>query len=214
MREYVLLAVLSYHRQAPAYHAQQQQNDWTEHFQPPAAERSVGIMGLGVMGQAAAASLAAHGFAVSGWSRGAKRIDNVRCFHGKQGLGPFLRATEILVCLLPLTSETENILDERLFAQLPTGASLINVARGAHLVEADLLEALASGQIAYATLDVFATEPLPGDHGFWRHPQITMTPHVASISDPRSVADQVIENIRRARDGETLLNQVDRLRGY
>ena len=214
MREYVLLAVLSQHRHVPAYQAQQRQGDWREHFQVPAAERSVGIMGLGVLGQAIAAALVAQGFAVSGWSRRAKQIDNVRCYHGREGLAAFLGGTEILVCLLPLTPETENILDGRLFAQLPQGACLINVARGGHLVEADLLAALDKGQIAHATLDVFRTEPLPQDHPFWQHTQITITPHVASISDPRSVADQIIENIRRVGAGEALLNEVDRVRGY
>lgn len=214
MCEYVLLAVMGYHRQAPAYLAQQQQGVWAELHQVSAAERSVGVMGLGVLGQAAAKQLAGLGLSVSGWSRGPKKLDGVRCYHGVDGLAAFLKATEILVCLLPLTAETENILDRRLFDLLPKGASLINVARGAHLVEQDLLDALASGQIGHATLDVFQTEPLPEDHPFWQHRQITVTPHVASISDPRSVADQIIENIRRAKAGEALLNQVDPARGY
>jgi len=214
MREFVLLAVLSQHRQVPTYQAQQRRGEWTEHFQAPAAERQVGIMGLGVLGQACGAALVAQGFAVSGWSRGPKHIEGMRCYHGGAGLASFLAASEILACLLPLTPATENILDAALFAQLPDGASLINVARGAHLVEGDLLAALDSGRMAHATLDVFRTEPLPRGHPFWAHPRISITPHVASISDPRSVADQIIENIRRAGVGETLRNQVDPARGY
>jgi len=214
MCEYILLAVLGYHRQAAAYRAQQQQGVWADLHQVAAAERAVGIMGLGVLGQAAARQLAGLDFAVRGWSRSAKQLDGVRCYYGDEGLAPFLKETEILACLLPLTAATENILDRQLFAAMPKGACLINVARGGHLVEGDLLAALASGQIAHATLDVFRTEPLPNDHPFWQHPQITVTPHVASISDPRSVADQIIENIRRDKAGETLLNQVDPARGY
>ncbi len=214
MQEFVLMAVLNHHRRAPTYRAQQQRGDWQEHYQPPAAERVVGIMGLGVLGQACGAVLVGQGFAVSGWSREPKQIEGMCCYHGAAGLTSFLAASEILVCLLPLTPETENILDARLFAQLPDGASLINVARGDHLVEGDLLAALDSGRMAHATLDVFRSEPLPQGHPFWSHPRITITPHVASISDPRSVADQIIENIRRAGLGETLLNQVDPVRGY
>lgn len=214
MQEFVLMAVLNHHRRAPTYRAQQQQGDWQEHYQPPAAERAVGIMGLGVLGQACGATLMGQGFAVSGWSREPKQIEDMRCYHGAAGLTSFLAASEILVCQLPLTPATENILDAALFAQLPDGASLINVARGAHLVEGDLLAALDSGRMAHATLDVFRTEPLPRGHPFWAHPRISITPHVASISDPRSVADQIIENIRRAEVGETLLNEVDPARGY
>ncbi len=214
MTEYVLLSVLSYHRQVPTYRAQQQRRVWQHQHQISARERSVGLLGLGVLGQAAATQLVALDFTVSGWSRGPKRLDGVHCYHGAEGLAPFLAASDILVCLLPLTGETENILDRKLFAQLPQGANLINVARGGHLVESDLLAALESGQLAHATLDVLRAEPPADDHPFWAHPQITLTPHVASISDPRSVADQIAENIRRARAGEALLNQVDPARGY
>ena len=141
-------------------------------------------------------------------------MPGIDCFHGADGLEPFLNRTEILVCLLPLTAATAGILDERLFDALPDGAWLINVARGNHLVEDDLLAALASGRLAGATLDVFADEPLPASHPFWPHPAITITPHIAAISDPRSIAKQVAENITRLRDGRALINVVDPGAGY
>jgi len=214
MSEYVLFHVLRFHRNQHLYDRQQRSHTWLEHPQPAPGECRVGIMGLGVLGGDAARTLAAHGFEVAGWSRTAKTIDGVETFHGAQGLAAFLGRTEILVCMLPLTPDTAGILDATLFAALPAGASLINCARGGHLVEDDLSPALDAGRLAAATLDVFAHEPLAGDHPFWDDPRICVTPHIASISDPRSVADQVAENIRRARAGADLLNVVDRAAGY
>lgn len=214
--EYVLLHVLRYHRNQPLFEAQQRQHVWNEQRRllRQSDERPVGVMGLGVLGQDAVAKLAALGFDVAGWSRTAKDITGVTCFHGPNGLAPFLARTEILVCLLPMTAATADILNRESLAQLPRGAYLINAARGGHVVEADLLDALASGQLAHATLDVFREEPLPADHPFWDHPQITITPHNASITDPRSVVRQVAENIRRIDAGEPLLHPVDRDVGY
>lgn len=216
MTEYVVLHVLRHHRGQPALDAQQRAHVWDDRASSlrQADEQPVGIMGLGELGRAAADALAALGFDVAGWSRSPKEIPGIRCFHGADGLEDFLDRTRILVCLLPLTPETEGILDARLFDRLPDGASLINAARGGHLVEDDLLAALESGRIAHATLDVFRTEPLPDDHPFWDHPAVTVTPHNASITDPRSVVSQILENVARAEAGRPLLHTVDRAAGY
>lgn len=214
MTEYVLTTVLLYHRHLDVFAAQQRRADWRLIVPLAAAERSVGVMGLGILGEAAARALADHGFKVSSWSRTPKNLQGVTCFHADSGLEAFLGGLDILVCLLPLTATTEHILNARLFAALPRGARLINVARGRHLVDQDLVDALATGQIAHATMDVFANEPLPPDHPFWRHPSITVTPHAASYSAPDSGAEIVAENIRRLAAGAPLLHVVDRHRGY
>lgn len=214
MTEYVLSHVLRYHRRHDDYDARQRRGEWSELSQPAAAARRIGVMGLGELGGAAARALVSLGFDVAGYSRGAKHIDGVACFHGSDGLVAFLAQTQILVCLLPLTNETAGILDARLFDALPDGARLINAARGAHLNQADFLAALDRGRLAGATLDVFEQEPLPSDHPFWSHPAITVTPHIAAICDPGSAAGQIAENIRRARAGDTLVNAVDLSVGY
>ncbi|HUC63499.1 MAG TPA: glyoxylate/hydroxypyruvate reductase A, partial [Alphaproteobacteria bacterium] len=214
MSEYVALHVLRYHRRQPEFDAQQMRGEWKELYFPTAPERKIGIMGLGELGADAAAKLKALGFDVAGWTRSPKTLPGVASFHGPEGLGPFLARSEILVCLLPLTAETRGILSKALFARLPKGAALINCARGAHLVEGDLIPALESGQLSYATLDVFTPEPLAPNHPFWRHPRITVSPHVASITDPRTVVQLIAENVRRYRAGEPLLHLVDVKRGY
>lgn len=214
MTEYVVLHVLWHHRQQGAYEAQQARAEWRELHQPGPGDRTVGIMGMGELGSDAARALAGLGLDVVGWSRSPRPDAGIEVLHGTDGLDAFLGRCEILVCLLPLTPETENILNRELFARLPHGAVLINAARGRHLVEEDLIPALESGQLGAATLDVFREEPLPADHPFWRHPAIRITPHIASIADPRSVADQVAANIARARRGEPLVNVVDPARGY
>jgi glyoxylate/hydroxypyruvate reductase A len=214
MTEYVLLATLRHHRQLDHFERAQRAARWSFALPPQAADRRLGVMGLGVLGGAAAASLAAHGFPVAGWSREAKRLAGVESFTGRAGLAAFLARTDILVCLLPLTRDTAGILNAATFAGLPRGACLINVARGTHLVEADLIAALDSGQLAGATLDVFREEPLPPENPLWRHPKVLITPHVASYASPRTGALGVADNIRRARGGRPLLHQVDRDRGY
>ena len=214
MIEYVLLAVLRHHRGFDRFEREQRARRWAYAFPPQAAERRVGVMGLGELGGAAAGLLADHGFQVLGWSRSPKAIDGVTSHAGRGELHTFLHRTEILVCLLPLTAETRGILDAAAFADLPHGACLINVARGEHLVEADLLEALDSGRLAGATLDVFREEPLPEDHPLWAHQKVLITPHVASYSWPATGADGVVENIRRALSGRPLAHQVDRAKGY
>jgi glyoxylate/hydroxypyruvate reductase A len=214
MSEYVLLAVLRHHRGFDRFERAQRERRWAYRFPPQAAERQVGIMGLGALGAAIAHDLVRHGFAVSGWSRTAKALPGVTSYAGRSELHPFLHKTEILVCLLPLTAETRGILDAETFASLPHGACLINVARGAHLVEADLLAALESGHLGGATLDVFQTEPLPPESPLWSHPRVLITPHVASYCLAATAAEGVVDNIRRARSGQPLRHQVDRTRGY
>ncbi|CAN0149723.1 unnamed protein product [Discosporangium mesarthrocarpum] len=216
MSEYVLLHTLRFHRNQRVFDRQQRDHVWDMRMGEirQAWERRVSILGLGELGSDAAVKLSVVGFKVAGWSRTPKTMRGIECFHGADGLDAMLGQTDILVCLLPLTPETTGILNARTFAAMPRGSYLINAARGGHLVEADLIPALDSGQLTGATLDVFATEPLPAAHPFWDHPAITVTPHNASVTDPRSVAAQVAENIRRHRAGEPLLNQVDRDAGY
>jgi len=214
MSEYVVLQVLRLHRRDLDYCAQQEAGLWHEFDQQNAVDRRVGILGLGELGQDAAKKLKALGFDVAGWSRGERTIAGVRCHAGAPGLPPLLGRSEILVCLLPLTAETEGILNGRTLAQLPKGAALVNAARGAHLVEEDLLAALASGQISAAVLDVFRQEPLPADHPFWHHPRIVMTPHVAAFTNPATAAPIILDNIRRFEEGRPLLNRIDPARGY
>jgi len=209
MSEYVLFQVLRLHRQDFAYIRQQQAREWRQLPQPNAAERRVGVLGLGVLGSDAALKLKVLGFDIAGWSRSEKRLRGIPTFHGAKGLSALLGRSEILVCLLPLTAATTGILDRRLFAQLPRGAAIINCARGRHLVEADLIEALASGQLSAAVLDVFADEPLPPDHPFWVHPQIAVTPHVAAVTHAPTAAAVVAENLRRVVQGKPLLHRVD-----
>jgi glyoxylate/hydroxypyruvate reductase A len=214
MTEYVLLHVLRYHRRMPELEALQRRAQWVELEAPPASERRVGILGLGVLGSDAAMKLAALGFQVAGWSLTSKTIPGVESFAGKDGLLPMLARSDIIVCLLPLTAATEGILNARTLAALPRGACLINAARGGHAVETDLLAALDSGHIAYATLDVVSEEPLPAFHPFWRHPQVTLTPHVASLTWPPTAALHILANIRRHESGEPMSPLVDLAREY
>ena len=214
MVEWVLLNVLRFHRQDLEYRALQAARRWEELPAPDTASRRVGVLGLGELGGAAAAALAALGFPVMGWSRTPKDLPSVACFHGPEGFSEMLRRADMLVCLLPLTPGTRGILDRRALGLLPRGAFLLNAARGGHVVQDDLLAALDSGQIAAAALDVFEPEPLPPDHPFWSHPRVVMTPHAASITIPSSAAPQVVENLRRARSGRPLLNLVDFRAGY
>ncbi|TCZ60940.1 2-hydroxyacid dehydrogenase [Roseicella aquatilis] len=214
MTEWVLLNVLRFHRQDPEYRAQQAARVWEELPAPETSARRIGILGLGELGAASARALLALGFPVMGWSRRPKDVPGVEGFHGPEGLDAMLPRTDILVCLLPLTPETRGVINARSLALLPRGAFVINAARGGHAVQPDLLAALDSGQIAGAALDVFEPEPLPADSPFWGHPKVILTPHAASITIPRSAAPQVVENLRRAREGRPLLNLVDFSAGY
>lgn len=214
MTEYVVLHVLDSVRAGPRLRAAQRAREWLD--LDPVAPRSVTIamLGLGTLGCDAAARLGALGFEMRGWSRSRKQIAGITSFAGRDELGQCLAGARILICLLPLTDDTRGILCSETFEPLARGATLIHAARGAHLVEADLLSALDGGRLARAILDVFATEPLPADHPFWRHPGITVTPHVAAITRPGTGAGDIVENYRRALAGKPLINQVDRAKGY
>lgn len=214
MVEFVVMRVLHYHRHMPDYERFQRDRRWQPLGQTIASDRRVGILGLGELGAASARALAGFGFDVRGWSRTEKPLAGVRCFHGADGLEAMLAETEILVCLLPLTEETRGILNARTLSRLPRGAYLINAARGGHLVEDDLIPLLDSGQLAGATLDVFAVEPLPADHAFWAHPAITILPHAAALTHPKTASHIIAANIARHRAGGGLQNVVDRGRGY
>jgi len=214
MSEYVLTQVLRLHRQDLAYHAQQREQVWRERTQPNASERRVGVLGLGELGSDAARKLVVMGFQVAGWSRREKRLPGIESFHGPAGLAAIARLSEILVCLLPLTRETESVLNATLFTAMPKGAAIVNAARGRHLVDDDLIKALDSGQLSAAVLDVFREEPLPGEHPFWRHPRIVITPHVAAATNAQTAAVAIVENLRRLAAGRPLVNVVDPDRQY
>ena len=178
------------------------------------AERTVGVMGLGQLGRAAIRMLAPLGFRVAGWSRSSTDVPGALCFAGDAERDEFLAQCDILVCLLPLTDDTRGILDRSLFARMKAGASLINVARGGHLVQDDLIDALDSGQLRYAFLDVAQPEPLPEGHPFYSHPYIMLTPHIAGVTRKETAVHALIDNLRRARTGEPLEGEIDRARGY
>lgn len=214
MTEYVLYQVLRFHRHMPEYEAQRARREWRELPQTRPGDRRIGIMGLGHLGADAAVRLRDLGFDVAGWSRRPKDIAGVESYTGRDRLDAFLERTDILICMLPLTDETKAILDRNALARLPAGAFVINVGRGPHVVEADLIDALESGQVAGAALDVFQTEPLPPEHPFWDHPKITMTPHVASLTNPVTAARIIADNIARCESGEAPDNVVDFSRGY
>jgi len=191
MVEYALWATLRYHRQMVEYDAFQRAGDWHPMQAPSTAARRVGIAGIGEIGGAIARTIAV----AAGWR-------------------PFLARTDILICVLPLTDATRGVLDARAFAAMPKGAYVVNIARGGHVVDGDLLSALDSGHLTHATLDVTSPEPLPPGHPYWSHPQVTLTPHIASLTDPRTAVPQVVDNIRRFIAGRPLLNRVDRANGY
>lgn len=214
MTEYVVYQVLRFHRRMADYDAQQSRKEWRVLNQVRPSDRRIGIMGLGVLGRHAAAKLRTLDFDVAGWSRSEKKLPRVRSFAGSGALEAFLERTDILVCMLPLTPETAAIINRRHLGWLPRGAFVINVARGRHLVEADLLAALDSGHIAGAALDVFQKEPLPPDHPFWTHPKVSVTPHVASLTNPETGARAIADNIARCESGKPLQNVVDFSKGY
>jgi glyoxylate/hydroxypyruvate reductase len=219
MTEYVVLHVLMHHRQELYLRASQREKRWEPKSQWPAGAISVGIMGVGTLGADAAQALVHLGFRVAGWSRSERRIDGVECFHGEAALDAFLRRTNILVCLLPLTPGTRHILNRDLFARLdrtsPMGAPvLINAGRGGLQNEADILQCLDDGTLGAASLDVYATEPLPADSRFWTHPKVVLTPHNAADTDPDEISKYVARQIARFEAGGALDNVVDRSRGY
>lgn len=212
--EYVVFATLALHRHVLNYVEAQRAARWAPINLVDAAQRRVGVMGLGEMGRAALRHLKAFGFPLYGWSRSPHIIDHVTCFAGGEALPEFLKNCDILICLLPLTAHTEGILSKTVFDALPPGASLINVGRGKHVHDGDLLVALASGQLSGAVLDVFDNEPLPADHPFWHHPRIMMTPHIASMTRSESGGQVLLENIRRHLAGQPMVGLVRHDLGY
>ncbi|MPZ57984.1 MAG: glyoxylate/hydroxypyruvate reductase A [Rhizobiales bacterium] len=212
--EFALLHVLRHHREMPAFALAQQKGEWLPIKPKHAHERPVGVMGLGAIGLSVAQTLARHGFDVAGWVRSPRQADGIAIFHGSEQLSAFLARSEIVINLLPLTPETKGILNAATFNQLPKGASVINLGRGPHVAEVDLMAALDSGHLAAATLDVFPIEPLPKDSSLWRHPKITITPHASRRIYPGNLAPRVCDAIRRLQSGAPLQHQVDRKRGY
>lgn len=215
MAETALWATLALQRDFFTYARQQHQGRWQQHAQRRAGEWPVLVLGQGEMGRAVARALAGMGFPVSGWSRRAGDADpGVTRIAGEAALWQALPHARVLINLLPLTAQTAGLLDARLLAALPRGAGVVNLARGRHVVDADLLAALADGQVGHAVLDVFHQEPLPPDHPYWAHPQVTLLPHVAAQTDERSAAAVVAANLRALRDRQPLRHLVDRGRGY
>jgi len=213
MVEWVTGHVLRYHLGMDA-HIVNPARAWVPTAPPLARERDVVILGLGALGTACAQALLGLGFRVSGWSRSPKDVAGVTCFHGAEGLPQALAKGQIVVTLLPDTPATTNILNAETLAQLPRGASLINPGRGPLIDDDALIAALDSGQIAHATLDVFRIEPLPQDHPFWAHRQVTVTPHIAAETRTITASEVIVENIRRGEAGEPFIHLVDRALGY
>ena len=215
MAQYVTMHALIIHRQQRAFDAAQKERQWKQRMlAKPSREMRVGILGLGDIGAVTAERLMMFDFQVSGWSRSRKTVPGVTSYAGPQELPIFLAGCDIMVCMLPLTPETENIMDAKLFAGLPKGAWVMNVGRGGHCNEQDLLAALDSGHLGGAVLDVFQTEPLPPDNILWTHPKVTVTPHIAGITDPRNAAAFVVVCVARAESGAPFKNVVDLKRGY
>lgn len=214
MTEWVLGHVLRHHL-GMDQHILGQDGVWRAGRVPPlAADRSVTILGLGALGRASAMALKAVGFEVSGWTRSARDLPGIRCHSGEAGLKDALSQAQILVLLLPQTADTRHVLNAQTLGWLPRGAIVINPGRGPLIDDTALLAALDSGQIGHATLDVFEVEPLPADHPYWAHPKVTVTPHIAATTRPKSAAQAVAGNVARSLKGQPLLHQVDRTAGY
>ncbi|TWG92341.1 glyoxylate/hydroxypyruvate reductase A [Mesorhizobium sp. J18] len=219
MTEYVVWRVLDHHRQGALYRSHQNRKLWREPPQPPAENVSVGIMGLGQLGRAAAKALLSLGFQVNGWSRTERRMDGVTTWHGEKGLTPFLNATDILVVLLPYTTATEGIVNYDLLGKLRRdgelgGPCLINAGRGKLQRGDDILRALDDDILKEASLDVFEEEPLPPESPFWTHPKVFVTPHAAATSDPHHLVPLILEQMTAFERGEPLRNVVNREEGY
>jgi glyoxylate/hydroxypyruvate reductase A len=214
MAEYVCHAVIRHYRDFAGYGADQQAGVWEQRDILPRAAMPVGIMGLGVLGARVAQAVAHFDFSVNGWSRTAKEVAGVRCFHGAEGFHDFLAASKVLVSVLPATAETRDLINRDTLSRLQPGGYLINVARGVQLVEEDLLALIAEGQLAGAALDVFRTEPLPAGHPFWTHPKITITPHSAALTIRRESIAQIAAKMLALQGGQPVAGLVDRQRGY
>jgi glyoxylate/hydroxypyruvate reductase A len=215
MAEYVVMSVLGAHRHLIDYIAQQREGKWRELRVVSASTRSVGVMGAGVLGTKVLEAVAPFKFKLRAWSKTPRQLgENVTSFSGAAALDDFLGDCDILVCLLPLTDQTRGILNARLFAALPRNAVVINASRGGNLVEADLLAALDCGHLSGAIIDVAEVEPLPAGHPFWSHRRILLTPHIATMTQPETAAEVVLQNIERHLQGLSLLNVIDPQRGY
>jgi glyoxylate/hydroxypyruvate reductase A len=206
--------VLRHHRQIPAYAAAQARAEWVRLDQKLAAERRVGFLGLGIVARPGAERLRDMGFQVAAWTRTPKHAPGIESFHGPDGFAPFLTRSEIIVNLLPVTRATADILDAEAFAALPEGAAVINLGRGEHVVEGDLMAALDSGHLSAATLDVYRVEPLPERDPLWHHPGITVMPHCSRKILPGGIVPQLADGIRKTAAGEIPANTVDRVAGY
>jgi len=214
MAEYVCHAISRHFREFAAYEAQAAEGSWLRRTPRRRPEFAVGVLGLGVLGERVADALRSLQYPVNGWSRTPRTIDGVRGFSGFEQLGAFLAASQALVCLLPLTPDTRDILRRDTLSQLPVGAVVVNVARGEHVVDADLLALLDAGHLAGATLDVFRTEPLPADHAFWRHPKIRVTPHTSAQTLLQESIAQIADKIKALERGESVTGIVELARGY
>jgi glyoxylate/hydroxypyruvate reductase A len=214
MAEYVAHAVLRYFRRFDEYEKQARRGVWAPLPLHDKHDFTIGVLGMGKLGSRVLETMAHFGFPLRGWSRTQKRIDGVACFAGMDSLDDFLAGTRVLVCMLPLTPDTTALLDRARLSRLPQGAYLINVARGAHLCEPDLLALIRSGHIAGATLDVFRNEPLPAPHPFWDEPRITMTPHISALTVRHDSVRQIAGKINALENGEPVADVVDRNRGY
>jgi glyoxylate/hydroxypyruvate reductase A len=214
MTEYVVMHVLRFHRDMPGYAAAQANREWRRTMIVRPEQRRVGFLGYGMMAKAPALVLKSLGFDVSAWVRSPRGAEEVPIFHGTDQLERFLNQTDIAVCLLPLTQETEGIFCARTFAMMPKGAMLINVGRGGHVVDADLIKALDSGQLSYAALDALKPEPLPPESPLWLHPKVTVMPHVARRPTVRQLVTEIAANIRSIKAGGGLLQQIDTATGY
>ncbi|MEM0650877.1 glyoxylate/hydroxypyruvate reductase GhrA [Klebsiella huaxiensis] len=214
MQEYAVSQVLHWFRRFDDYLALKQEARWQPLDEYPREEFTIGIMGAGVLGAKVAEGLQAWGFPLRSWSRSRKSWPQVTSFAGAEELGEFLSSTRVLINLLPNTAETVGIIDKTLLAQLPDNSYVLNLARGVHVVEGDLLAALDSGKLKGAMLDVFSREPLPKESPLWAHPRVAMTPHVAAVTRPQEAIAYIAGTIGQLERGETVSGQVDRQRGY
>lgn len=214
MAAFVTALVLNHVRGLHRYKEAELSHTWKQHSYLRTQDVVIGVMGLGELGSYTALQLSKLGFKVHGWTRSPKLMEGVGTFAGPEEFESFLSSSNILICLLPLTKQTANILNKDTFSKLPKGAYVINVARGEHLVDEDLIDMIDGGHLSGASLDVFREEPLPAAHAFWSHPAIHVTPHIASITNPASAVSQILENYDRMRHGESLINVVSKTKGY